>query len=151
MDLRIASRCPKSWDELVGDNRIRYCGQCRLNVYNLAEMNRDEVAEVVRKTEGRLCGRLYVRVDQTATVENCRRSGFRKKIVAALSVAALLLVGGMAWCFNLSGAPDAGIYPSWVQLVLEWIGPRRDKAFLEERMGVMIRPQPKPSSRTGGR
>jgi hypothetical protein len=60
MDLRISSPCPKSWDDLVGDNRIRYCGQCKLNVYNQADMSSEDVAEIVRKTEGRLCGRLYM-------------------------------------------------------------------------------------------
>jgi hypothetical protein len=65
MNLQISSPCPKSWDDLVGDHRIRYCGECRLNVYNLAEMPRVEVEALVRSTEGRLCGRLYLLVGFT--------------------------------------------------------------------------------------
>ena len=61
MELRISSPCPKSWDDLVGDDRIRYCGQCRLNVYNFAEMGREEVERIVRRSEGRICGTLFVR------------------------------------------------------------------------------------------
>jgi hypothetical protein len=37
-DLRIASPCSANWDEMVGDNRQRFCGDCKLNVYNLSGM-----------------------------------------------------------------------------------------------------------------
>ena len=74
MELRISSPCPKSWDELVGDDKIRYCGQCRLNVYNLAEMPKEEVEALVRKTEGRLCGRLYMRGDKKAAHDMYQRA-----------------------------------------------------------------------------
>lgn len=123
MDLRVSSPCPKSWDDLVGDRRVRYCGQCRLNVYNLAEMSPEEVERVVLKTEGRLCGRLYDRGDQTATVQNCPRSGFRKKMAALLTVSAVLLLGGLAWGLRSSELVNQSALPSWVRVVLRWFEP----------------------------
>src|SRR5262245_30602687 len=36
--LRIASPCSADWDEMTGDDRVRFCGRCRKNVYNLSEM-----------------------------------------------------------------------------------------------------------------
>src|SRR4051794_558697 len=40
--LRIASPCTARWDEMRGDEQMRYCGQCRKKVYNLSAMTRDE-------------------------------------------------------------------------------------------------------------
>ncbi len=33
-NVRIASPCSASWDDMVGDERVRFCGQCTKNVYN---------------------------------------------------------------------------------------------------------------------
>jgi len=135
MDLRVSSPCPKSWDDLVGDHRIRFCGQCKLNVYNLAEMSPEEVEQVVLKTEGRLCGRLYQRGDQTATVENCPRAGFRKKFLAALTVSAVLVLGALAWGLRSPDLVNRGTLPTWVRSVLRWFDPPAPPV-----MGKMICP-----------
>src|SRR3954452_5823731 len=34
--IRIASPCKANWDDMVGDERARFCGQCAKNVYNLS-------------------------------------------------------------------------------------------------------------------
>jgi len=34
-DLRVASPCPASWDAMVGDDRVRFCGQCQKSVYDI--------------------------------------------------------------------------------------------------------------------
>ena len=28
--------CQASWDDMRGDDRVRFCGACKLNVYNVA-------------------------------------------------------------------------------------------------------------------
>lgn len=123
MDLKISSPCPMSWDSLVGDNRVRYCGACRLNVYNFAEMAPAEVEQVVRATEGRLCGRLYLRGDRTATVRDCPRSAVRRRVRAALMVAFPILLGAVTWFCWTSEQPNLGATPPWVQAVLDWVHP----------------------------
>ena len=55
--IQVASPCAAAWDEMKGDHRVRFCGHCQLNVYNLSEMSRDEVEKLVLATEGRLCAR----------------------------------------------------------------------------------------------
>src|SRR5688572_18403137 len=100
MELRISSPCPKTWESLAGNDRIRYCGDCKLNVYNLAAMSREEVARIVRKTQGRLCGTLYVRPDRTATIRDCSKGALRKKIRRAWAVAGVLLLAAFAWCLK---------------------------------------------------
>jgi len=34
--VRIAAPCPADWDRMLGNDRVRFCGQCSLNVYNLS-------------------------------------------------------------------------------------------------------------------
>ena len=87
--IRIASPCPVSWEQMIGDNRVRFCGECQLNVYNFGELSRTEAEELLRSTEGRLCGRLYRRADGTVITKDCP-VGFRaaRRRVAKVATAA---------------------------------------------------------------
>jgi len=71
--LRIAAPCPADWDQMFSfdDERVRFCSQCNLNVYNLSGMSRQEAEALIRKTEGRLCVRFYRRADGSILTQNC--------------------------------------------------------------------------------
>ena len=69
--VRVASPCRASWEAMEGDERVRFCGQCGLHVYNLSEMTHDEAASLVARAEGRLCARLYRRADGTVLTKDC--------------------------------------------------------------------------------
>jgi hypothetical protein len=69
--LTIAKPCPASWDEMAGDDRVRHCELCKLNVYNVASLTTTEALELVEKAEGRLCVRLYMRADGTVLTADC--------------------------------------------------------------------------------
>lgn len=69
--VRIASPCPADWEKMIGDDRVRHCGQCNLNVYNLSAMSSLQARELVAKHEGRLCLRFYHRKDGTILTQNC--------------------------------------------------------------------------------
>jgi hypothetical protein len=56
---------------MYGNDRMRFCGQCKLNVYNLSGMSREEAENLVMNAEGRLCVRFYRRSDGTIITENC--------------------------------------------------------------------------------
>jgi len=56
---------------MTGDNRVRFCNHCQLNVYNLSALSRVEAEELIASTEGRLCARLFRRADGTVLTENC--------------------------------------------------------------------------------
>jgi hypothetical protein len=123
MELKVSSPCPMSWDDLAGNDRIRYCGKCKLNVYNLAEMSAHEVEAIVRRTEGRLCGRLYLRGDRTASLRDCpsaEKSRILKRIVATASV---LFLAIFASVFRSMEGPDRSRFPGWLQVVAEMIDP----------------------------
>jgi hypothetical protein len=69
--IEVASPCEASWDEMKGTDRVRFCYQCQLHVYNLSEMNRKEAADLVQTSEGRACVRFYRRVDGTLLTKDC--------------------------------------------------------------------------------
>jgi hypothetical protein len=69
--IRIASPCHVPWEKMAGGDQIRHCGDCRLNVYNLSEMERDEAVQLIRQNEGRICVRLYRRTDGTVITRDC--------------------------------------------------------------------------------
>lgn len=70
-NIRVAAPCPADWDSMYGNERVRFCAQCQLNVYNLSEMSRAEAEELIRRAEGGLCVRYYRRKDGSILTQNC--------------------------------------------------------------------------------
>jgi hypothetical protein len=69
--IRVAAPCSADWDSMFGNERVRLCEQCHLNVYNLSEMSRVEADRLINQTEGRLCVRFYRRRDGSVITQNC--------------------------------------------------------------------------------
>ena len=70
-NVKIASPCSADWNEMYGDDRKRFCGDCKLNVYNLSGMTRDAAESLIMNSEGRLCVRFYRRADGSIITEDC--------------------------------------------------------------------------------
>jgi len=99
-NIRIASPCSANWDEMFGNDRMRFCGHCKLNVYNLSGMSRDDAENLVTNAEGRLCVRYYRRTDGTVITENCPVGWARVKQRARVYTTAafsliMTLLGGL--------------------------------------------------------
>lgn len=142
--MRVSSPCPKKWADLTGDDRVRYCGDCKLNVYNLAEMSESEVEALVRKTSGRLCGRLFLRGDRTATIRDCPSSRSRGLLRTATAVGAVILLVGFGWLFRSMPTPDRSRLPDWVRFVVEMIDPEKPQPVYELVGKICPPPQPPP-------
>jgi hypothetical protein len=56
---------------MYGNDRMRFCGECKLNVYNLSGMSRKDAENLVANAEGRLCVRYFQRKDGTVITQNC--------------------------------------------------------------------------------
>lgn len=69
--ISIAAPCSASWDEMSGDDRIRFCSHCQQNVYHLSGMSREQAVALVQAREGRLCVRFYRRADGTVMTADC--------------------------------------------------------------------------------
>ena len=80
-----------------GDNRVRHCPECNLEVYNFSAMTSAEIDRVVSHREGRVCARFYQRADGTMLTQDCPvgvRAMLRRASRAAAAVfAALVSVG----------------------------------------------------------
>jgi hypothetical protein len=71
--IKIAAPCSADWDQMFSfeGERVRFCSQCNLNVYNLSDMSRQEAEALINKTEGRLCVRFYRKADGSILTQNC--------------------------------------------------------------------------------
>ncbi len=56
---------------MIGNERSRHCGDCKLNVYNLSGMTKREVENFLVRAEGRVCVRYFKRADGTVLTKNC--------------------------------------------------------------------------------
>lgn len=95
-DLKIASPCSANWDEMVGNDRQRFCGDCKLNVYNLSGMTEDEAESLITNSEGRVCVRMYRRTDGSVITKDCPVGWARvKRRVRTISTAVVSLIAGL--------------------------------------------------------
>ncbi len=102
-NLRVASPCSADWNQMTGDERVRHCGSCNKNVYNLSSMTRDEAEALIVAKEGRLCVRYFQRKDGTILLKDCEvgvSKARKRKLIAA--GAAVLLAGGGYAAYELS-------------------------------------------------
>lgn len=71
-NIHVASPCPADWEKMIGDERVRHCADCNLNVYNLSAMTERQVQELIAGSRGkRLCTRFYRRADGTVLTQDC--------------------------------------------------------------------------------
>lgn len=97
-NIRIASPCPADWEKMVGDERVRHCAECNLNVYNLSAMTKQQVQTLIAASRGkRLCARFYRRADGTVLTQDCpwslRALGRRASRITAAIMAAMMSIG----------------------------------------------------------
>ena len=160
--VRVASPCPTSWDNMEGDERVRFCSLCSLNVYNLSEMTAKEAASLVTQHEGRrLCICYFQRADGTMLTQDCPVGvrAIRKRLANALACVFVLFIGSLAFASNLARKdPDSWDSSSLLanardrighvepfRTVLDWIDPRQPAAVLgSPTPGVMAYIPPTP-------
>jgi len=55
----VRSPCNADWEEMQGNDQIRFCKHCNLSVHNLSAMTKEKVLQLVAASEGRLCVRFH--------------------------------------------------------------------------------------------
>lgn len=92
--VEIASPCDADWNKMKGNDVVRFCEHCNLNVHDLSSMTRTKATKLVMKSKGRLCVR-YIRqpdgVIQTATRQVYQISRRASRIAAGVFSATLSL------------------------------------------------------------
>jgi len=103
-NIRIASPCSANWDEMYGNERKRFCGDCQLNVYNLSGMGRKEAEDLIHNSEGRLCVRFYRRPDGSIITQDCPVgwAKIKQRVSAAATAVFSLLIGLFSGLFFVS-------------------------------------------------
>lgn len=99
--ITIASPCTVPWDSMSGDERRRFCGQCRLHVHDTSRMTRTEVESLVETTGGRCCLKLWRRADGRVVTKDCGRVrlALERRVRAIRTVAATVLAAvGLGGC-----------------------------------------------------
>lgn len=112
---RIASPCDVGFENMEGDERVRYCDSCSMNVYNIGSMSSDEAVKLIQEKEGRLCIQLYRRKDGTILTDNCPIGMRRLRDRLARTAVMVLILSSLGWLSaqqaesqGLVGAPIGG-------------------------------------------
>lgn len=95
LQIDIASPCHESWDEMTGDERVRHCAACKLNVFNTKQMTEQEVIALLASSNGgKVCGRVYRRADGTILTKDCPEglALLRRRMWMGVSLAVSLVV-----------------------------------------------------------
>lgn len=74
--LKIASPCPMEWDamERTPEDAVRFCGECKKNVYNVSQMSASEANNILQSAMANgtgACMQLYRRADGTVITDDC--------------------------------------------------------------------------------
>ncbi len=56
----VKSPCSESWDEMKGNDEVRFCSHCAKNVHDISAMTRAKAEKLVKNSNGKLCVR-YVK------------------------------------------------------------------------------------------
>ena len=104
--IRIASPCPADWNRMAGDDLVRHCAECDLNVYNLSAMTERDIQRLLGNAQGRVCGRFYRRADGTILTQDCPR-GLRAATRRVSRFVAAALAAVMSVASALAGPPQA--------------------------------------------
>jgi hypothetical protein len=95
----IAKPCTVSWDAMKGDERVRFCHHCSLNVYNIEKMTASEAEALLGGA--RVCARLFRRADGTVLTSDCPMglAALRRRVSrsAAAAFAALMSFASAAY------------------------------------------------------
>lgn len=89
---------------MIGTDRKRFCGDCKLNVYNLSGMSEKEAEQLLVDSDGRVCVRFYRRADGSILTKDCpvgwaaikRRMSKTATALASLLFGLLTSVGFMS-------------------------------------------------------
>ena len=136
-DIHVASPCSADWDGMEGDDKVRFCGQCRLHVFNLSAMDLEEAAAKVTEHADRLCVRFFRRHDGTVLTRDCpvgveRKARSRRAVLRATSV----LTG--------AGVAAAVLYKQAVSVS------HKPAPATGDAMGKLMAPTPPPVAVAGG-
>jgi hypothetical protein len=89
-EVRVATPCDANWEDMEGDQLVRFCGTCKKHVYNLSEMTKEQAESLLcERADKATCVRIYRRDDGTVISADCSAGIIqaRRRKLAALAAA----------------------------------------------------------------
>ncbi len=153
--LKVASPCHADWEQMTGDDAVRFCHSCEKNVYQLSNMTTDQVNELFAKAEEMPCIRFYQRKDGTVMTQDCpvgARIVRRKRAIVGLGAG---VVSALYMLVPGSPPPPAESKAAAEPDTVEEVEPQvEDDVPLPEpepiMMGLMV-PEPEPERMVKGK
>ena len=144
---------------MEGDERSRFCGDCKLTVHNLSAMSRAEAEGFLGRAKGRVCTRFFQRADGTVITQDCGpiRRGIQRRLrrvrVAATALFGILTALTTSAC-GRSNAPPTPVEtppqqtetPTQQKPEPEPVALMGDVCASEPRMGRIALPVQEPAS-----
>lgn len=62
--LKVYEPCTQDWEDMTGNEKVRFCSHCQLSVNNISEMTQTEAMRLVRNSSKRICVR-YIKHPKT--------------------------------------------------------------------------------------
>lgn len=82
--IEVKTPCLQSWNEMRGNDQIRFCDHCAKDVNNLSQMTRKEARKIVAQSNGNICVRYIRRPDgRIQTIKNTFHQITRQTGIAA--------------------------------------------------------------------
>ncbi len=124
--LQIPTPCPADWDAMAGDQQVRFCTHCSLQVFNLSAMDRRSAERLMAEQAGELCVRLLKESDGTVVTADPGgwRSSIKKLRVrgGAIAAAMVAVVAGLIGVDKQAVAEPAATTPTFRESLMG--GPR---------------------------
>jgi hypothetical protein len=147
-NIKIASPCSQDWNEMIGTERKRFCGECKLNVYNLSGMTRNEAEFLLLNSEGRLCVRFFKRADGTILTKDCpvgwQAVKRRVSKTAAAAVSLLFAALGSIGLVNYFAKEKENEPQVMGAMVSDFNRPTTGEIVLKENSNIAIEEKPVP-------
>ncbi|MBA4075448.1 MAG: hypothetical protein C0508_10420 [Cyanobacteria bacterium PR.023] len=99
--IMIASPCSIGWENMEGDERVRFCKACQLNVYNTSQMSNNEITALMANDKSS-CLRIYRRADGTMMTDDCPIGLRRVRNAAKRMTKRLAQLAASIWALTLS-------------------------------------------------
>lgn len=146
--VRVAAPCPADWERMIGNEQVRFCAQCDLNVYNLSGMTKAQAERLIAQSEGRLCVRYYRRADGTILTRNCPVGlrALKKRLTRIANAVASLVLSFFAGIFAFAGLQKTSSVPGTASVVVYTMGQPVDiqigrEIKVIEEQGEIIKPE----------
>lgn len=97
--IKVESPCSESWDEMSGNDQVRFCSHCSFDVNNLSSMRQRDAMRLVRRSKGRICVRyaMHPATGEPLYREQLHQINRRAPAIAAGVVGATLSLASLAF------------------------------------------------------